>query len=231
MSFVIEPSEITVLPVVGEEGSFPIRRVFCVGRNYADHVREMGGDPNKGTPVFFTKPTDAVVPVIVGGSGDIPYPPGTNDFHHEVELVVAIGKKAVGVKAENAMGHVYGYAVGIDFTRRDLQNKMKDGGKPWDIAKAFDFSGPCGPITKCDDVNLDGAAITLSVNGDERQSGNLDQMIWSVMEVIESLSGLFTLMPGDLIFTGTPDGVGSVVTGDKVDCAIDGLTSLSVRIT
>jgi fumarylpyruvate hydrolase len=230
MSYVLEPSAITAVPVKGEDGAFPVRRVFCVGRNYADHVREMGGDPSKGSPIFFTKPSDAIVPVAEGSIADIPYPPGTNDLHHEVELVVAIGKKAQGVSAADAMDHVYGYAVGIDFTRRDLQTKMKNGGKPWDIAKAFDCSGPCGPITKRDDFDLSGKAITLSVNGEVRQSGNLDQMIWSVPEVIESLSSLFTLMPGDLIFTGTPDGVGPVQRGDNVNCKVDDLMVLKVKI-
>lgn len=226
MSFVIKPPEVTGLPVVGETKAFPIRRIFCVGRNYADHVREMGGDPDKGTPVFFTKPADA----LVQKDSCITYPQKTNDLHHEVELVVAIGKKAKDIKASDAMDHVYGYAVGIDLTRRDLQAKMKAGGKPWDIAKAFDDSAPCGPITKRDEVELKGAKIELRVNDKIRQSGNLDQMIWSVPEVIESLSSLFTLMPGDLIYTGTPDGVASLISGDKVTCEITGLIGLQIKI-
>ncbi|MEO5375921.1 MAG: fumarylacetoacetate hydrolase family protein [Alphaproteobacteria bacterium] len=225
-SYVIpEPSRPT-LPVAGG-GLFPIRRVWCVARNYAAHVRELGGDPDRDPPTFFAKPADAVVP----RGGPIPYPPATADFHHEVELVVAIGNGGVAIAADTALDHVLGYGVGIDFTRRDLQAAARAAGLPWDMAKGFDFSAPCSELIRASDIGHPSAGpIRLSVNDRIRQDGDLNQMIWPVADVIAALSRLVTLAPGDLIFTGTPAGVGPVVPGDRLDCAIAGVATMTVTI-
>lgn len=214
------------LPVVGG-GWFPVRRVWCVARNYAAHVRELGGDPERDPPAFFAKPADAVVP----RGGVVPYPPATADFHHEVELVVAIGVGGAAIAAEAALDHVFGYAVGIDFTRRDLQGVARKGGQPWDMAKGFDFSAPCSELARAGAIGHPAAgSIALSVNGTTRQDGDLSSMIWPVPDIIAALSRLVTLAPGDIVFTGTPEGVGPVVRGDRLACTVAGVGSLEVAI-
>jgi fumarylpyruvate hydrolase len=214
------------LPVVGTATPFPIRRIFCVGQNYADHAREMGGD-GRDPPFFFTKPADA----IVAGGGAIPYPPRTADFHYEAELVVALGRGGADIAAADARSHVFGIAVGIDLTRRDLQAAAKRVGRPWDMAKAFDRSAPCAPLTPLTEgMALDAGAISLAVNGVVRQQADLGDMIWSVAEIIAELSSYVTLAPGDLIFTGTPAGVGALTRGDTAVARIEGLPDLTVEI-
>lgn len=227
-----EASWISEVPIVGGDASFPVRRIYCVGRNYAEHAREMGmdvpADADRGSPIYFTKAPDSIVP-----SGDeVPYPPRTENFHHEIELVVAIGEEGANIPESDALSHVLGYAVGIDLTRRDLQALGKKNGGPWDTAKAFDHAAVITPINRADDVGHPGKGrIWLSVGGDERQDGDLSEMIWNVAEVIADLSTLFRLMPGDLIYTGTPAGVGPLLPGDEVTGGIDGLEPLSVKIT
>ncbi|MGE0107756.1 MAG: fumarylacetoacetate hydrolase family protein [Thiomonas sp.] len=227
------PHSPALLPIVGSDLAFPVRRVYCVGRNYAAHAREMGSDPNREPPFFFSKPgdADAVIAVAAGQTGDIAYPSVTQDLHHEIELVVAIGAAGRNIPVGQAAAHIYGYAVGLDLTRRDLQGQMKAQGRPWEIGKAFDQSAPIGPITpRQPGAELNTGAIALTVDGALRQQGRLEQMIWSVDETIARLSTLFTLKPGDLIFTGTPDGVGAVTRGQVLHGTIDGLTPLQVRI-
>lgn len=215
------------LPIVDSETVFPVGRVFCVGRNYADHVREMGNDPKTDHPIFFMKPADALVPK----GGKVTYPPMTDDVHHEVELVIALQSGGQDLDFMTALQSIYGYAVGVDLTRRDLQTKMKNQGAPWEIAKAFEQSAPIGAVTPQARVEFDEATeISLSVNGEVRQSGTLSQMIWSVAEIIQVLSQYFTLKPGDLILTGTPAGVGPLKRGDKIEAAISGLSSVSFDI-
>jgi len=214
------------LPVIGAETPFPIRRIFCVGQNYADHAREMGGD-GRDPPFFFTKPADA----IVAGGGAISYPPRTADFHYEAELVVALGRGGADIAAAEARDHIFAVAAGIDLTRRDLQAEAKRAGRPWDMAKAFDRSAPCAPLTPLTDgMPLDAGAISLEVNGTVRQQADLGDMIWSVAEIIAELSGYVTLAPGDLIFTGTPAGVGALSRGDKAVARIEGLPELAIEI-
>ena len=233
MQTVFPPHSPALLPVVGSAQTYPVRRVYCVGRNYAAHAREMGSDPNREPPFFFCKPgdADAVIAVPAGQTGDVAYPSATEDLHHEIELVVALGKAGRDIPVEQAAAHIYGYAVGLDLTRRDLQGQMKAQGRPWEIGKAFDQSAPVGPITprQTDAPSMTGP-IALSVDGTVRQQGRLEQMIWSVDETIARLSTLFTLKPGDLIFTGTPDGVGAITRGQVLHGAIEGLTPLQVRI-
>lgn len=204
-----------------------MRRIFCVGRNYADHVREMGADPKSQPPIFFTKPADAVV----DSGAVIPYAAMTKDLHHEVELVVAIGRAGADIAEAAALDHVWGYGVGVDLTRRDLQAQAKKEGAPWDAAKAFDQSAPMGPLSPVSEVGHPSAGrIQLAVNGAVRQSGDLSQMIWSVPEIIATLSRLWALAPGDLVFTGTPSGVGPLTPGDSVTAEIQGLITLSFSI-
>lgn len=233
MQTVFPPHSPALLPVVGSAQTYPVRRVYCVGRNYAAHAREMGSDPNREPPFFFCKPgdADAVIAIPAGQTGEIAYPSATQDLHYEIELVVAIGKAGSDIPVDQAAAHIYGYAVGLDLTRRDLQGQMKAQGRPWEIGKAFDQSAPVGPITprQTDAPSMTGP-IALSVDGTVRQQGSLEQMIWSVDETIARLSTLFTLKPGDLIFTGTPDGVGAITRGQVLHGAIDGLTQLQVRI-
>ncbi len=227
MDFVITAPERPVLPVVGTTALFPVRRVYCVARNYAAHAREMGADPAREPPFFFAKPGDAAVP----DGSEIPYPPATADLQHEVELVAAIGRGGANIAQDRALNHVFGYAVGIDLTRRDLQATAKAAGHPWDMAKGFDASAPCSRIRPA--TGLDGpgtATISLSVNGAERQRGSLSDMIWSVAEIVALLSRLVTLAPGDLIMTGTPEGVGRLERGDRVEAGIDGIGTLGVTI-
>ncbi|KAA5606160.1 fumarylacetoacetate hydrolase family protein [Roseospira marina] len=227
-TFVIPPSPLVSLPVAGEVGRFPVRRVFCVGRNYAEHAREMGVDPARHPPVFFSKPADAVLPE----GGDLPYPPATSDLHHEVELVVALKRGGLGISVAQADSCVFGYGVGIDLTRRDLQAKAKKAGEPWDMAKGFDLGAPVGVLSPADSLSEPPTRgpIRLSVNGAVRQDGDLSQMIWSVGEIIHHLSTFVELRPGDLIFTGTPSGVGACGPGDTLDAMVGGLASLSVRL-
>lgn len=226
-SFVIEVPPVASVPVFGQKGRFPVRRIYCVGRNYAAHAREMGKDPDKEPPFFFCKPADAVVT----DGADMHYPPGTSNLHHEIELVVAIHRGGSNIPAARALEHVYGYAVGLDMTRRDLQQQAKDAGRPWDFGKAFDESAPMSAIYPVASHGHHSAgAITLSVNGQMRQSQDLSDMIWSVPETIAFLSQYYRLQPGDLIFTGTPAGVGAVTRGDVLVGAIQGLTELKVRV-
>jgi fumarylpyruvate hydrolase len=229
MNLVVNAPAPTLLPVAGG-GSFPVHRIYCVGRNYAEHAQEMGFT-GREPPFFFMKPADAAVPVAEGETGTIDYPPLTGNFHHEIELVVAIGTGGANIRAADAPNHIYGYAVGLDMTRRDLQGEMKKQGRPWCIGKAFDQSAPIGPIhPKSATGELLRGAITIDVNGARRQTGDLSELIWSVAETIEQLSAAWTLQPGDLIFTGTPAGVGAVVRGDTMAGAIAGLGTLRVAV-
>jgi fumarylpyruvate hydrolase len=229
MSYVIPPRALPCVPVAGG-GEFPVHRIYCVGRNYADHAVEMGFS-GREPPFFFMKPADAVVPVAEGETGTIAYPPLTANLHHEIELVVAIGREGRAIRAADAASHIWGYAVGLDMTRRDLQNEMKKQGRPWCIGKAFDQSAPIGPIVPiARSGELLKGAITLAVNGVLRQSSDIGALIWSVSETLEQLSAAWTLQPGDLVFTGTPAGVGAVVRGDRMEGAIAGLGSLKVTV-
>ncbi len=215
-------------------GEFPVHRIYCVGRNYAEHAAEMGHDARE-SPFFFMKPADAVVPVREGETGLVDYPTLTSDLHHEIELVVAIGDAAAGngrdVAEEDATRLIFGYAVGLDMTRRDLQAVAKKAGRPWSIAKGFDQSAPIGPLHRIEETGeLDTGAIGLDVDGTPRQKGDLSQLIWSVNETIEQLSTAWLLQPGDLIFSGTPAGVGAVVRGDVMEGVIAGLGTLKVAV-
>ncbi|MBK9020794.1 MAG: fumarylacetoacetate hydrolase family protein [Sulfuritalea sp.] len=232
MDYVIPPAPIPAVPVIGGKDSFPVRRIYCVGRNYAAHAREMGSDPDREPPFFFCKPADAVVPVAPGNTTETAYPSQTANYHHEVELVVAIGRGGRDIGIESANGHVYGYAVGFDMTRRDLQFALRDKGRPWELGKAFDQSAPISPIVPAARIGHPAAGrIWLTVNGVLKQEGDLADLIWSVPETIAHLSKYFELCPGDLIFTGTPEGVGPVVRGDLVAGAVEGIGEISIRIT
>jgi len=227
MSYVIPIWERPSLAVAGESGRFPVRRIYCVGRNYAAHAREMGGDPDREPPFFFTKPADAIVP----DGSEVPYPPATADLHHEVELVAAIGTAGTEIAPEDANQYIYGYAVGIDLTRRDLQQVSKDRRWPWDTSKGFDHGAPCGDIAPAARIgHPDSGEIALDVDGQPRQRGDLSHMVWSIPEIVGHLSRLFTLQPGDLIYTGTPAGVGAVLPGQKLDARIEGVGTLSITI-
>ena len=229
MNLVIPAPAQAVVPVTGG-GAFPVHRIYCVGRNYAEHAQEMG-HTGREPPFFFMKPADAVVVVAEGETGRIDYPPLTTNFHHEIELVVAIGRGGSDIKAADAASHIWGYAIGLDMTRRDLQNEMKKQGRPWDIGKGFEQSAPIGPITPIGSTGeLTKGAITLHVNGALRQKGDLSDLIWSVNETIEQLSTGWTLAPGDLIFSGTPAGVGAVLRGDLMEGAVAGLGTLRVAV-
>ncbi|ASV86890.1 MULTISPECIES: fumarylacetoacetate hydrolase family protein [Ochrobactrum] len=226
-NYVFAPSPQTFVPVKGTEERFPVHRIYCVGQNYADHAIEMGGDPTRNPPFFFQKNPDNLV---IDG-GDFPYPPKTEDVHHEIELVVALKKGGSDILVETALDHVYGYAVGIDMTRRDLQAVAKKAGRPWEVAKAFEHSAPCSAIVPVSEVgHPQSAAITLKINGEQRQAGDLNQMIWKVPETIAYLSSLFVLQPGDLIYTGTPAGVGAVKRGDILQGNVDGVGTISVKV-
>lgn len=227
VDFAFVPPATPSLAIAGSAQRFPIRRVFCVGRNYADHAREMGSDPDREPPFFFSKPADAIVPA----EGSLPFPPQTAQLHHEVELVVALGAGGADLDEARARDCVWGHALGLDLTRRDLQEQAKRSGRPWDMAKGFDASAPCTPLRPlAGRPPPEAGAIWLDVNGQRRQSGDLAQMIWSVPEVIAHLSRLVRLAPGDLIFTGTPAGVGPLQPGDRVEAGIEGLASLSLQI-
>ena len=230
MSFVFAPSEIPSVPVLGQPERFPVHRIYCVGRNYEEHAKEMGFT-GREPPFFFLKPSDSLVVVNAGETGHMPYPSITQNLHHEIELVVAIGIGGKNIKAADAEKHIYGYAVGLDMTRRDLQNDMKKLGRPWCIGKAFDHSAPIGPITpkaKAGDIN--NAPLDLLVNGQVRQTSSVAKLIWNVAETIEHLSAAWELQPGDLIYTGTPEGVAAVVAGDILVGQVAGLGSLTVKI-
>jgi fumarylpyruvate hydrolase len=230
MNYVLSPWDVPSVPVVGAEGHFPVRHVYCVGRNYAEHAKEMGGDTRE-PPFFFTKAADAVVPVGPGETATIAYPLGTTNLHHEIELVVAIGHPGVRLPVERANDVVFGYAIGLDMTRRDLQADMREKKRPWDIGKSFAESAPLAPIHPVGSTGiLMRGAMQLSVNGQVKQQGNLADMIWDVPHVLAFLSQMYELLPGDLVFTGTPAGVGPVVAGDHIECSIEGLTPLAVRI-
>jgi len=217
------------IPVVGG-GQWPVRRIYCVGRNYEEHAKEMGFT-GREPPFFFMKPADAVLYVPNGSEGQMPYPPGTSNLHYEIELVAAIGTGGANIKAADAMKHVWGYAVGLDMTRRDLQNEAKKQGRPWEIGKGFDASAPIGPIVPAAQAgNPSDAQISLAVNGTVKQTSTTAKLIWNIAETIEHLSSYWRLEPGDLIFTGTPEGVGAVVKGDLMEGAVSGVGQLKVRM-
>jgi len=219
------------LPIVGSDEMFPVRRIYCIGRNYAAHAREMGSDPTREPPFFFQKPTDAVQYVAAGTVADHPYPTLTKNYHYEAELVAVIGKGGRNIPADKALDHVYGYTLGLDMTRRDLQRAMGDEKKPWEIGKSFDKSAPIGAVHKVAQIgHFSKGAIWLKVNGVTKQNANLNQMIWSVAEQISKLSDANELFPGDIIYSGTPENVGPVVRGDVIEMHIDGLPNLSVKI-
>ncbi|MFM1991212.1 MAG: hypothetical protein RJA99_4169 [Pseudomonadota bacterium] len=229
MSTVVPAPQPVLVPVAGG-GSWPVRRVYCVGRNYEEHAKEMGFT-GREPPFFFMKPADAVVFVPEGETGEIAYPPGTSNFHYELELVAAIGTGGANIKAADAMKHVWGYAVGLDMTRRDLQGEMKKQGRPWEIGKAFDESAPIGPIVPAAQApGATDAAIELKVNGTVKQTSSTSKLIWNIAETIEHLSAVWRLEPGDLIYTGTPEGVGAVKPGDLMEGRVDGVGTLRVRV-
>jgi len=222
----------THLPIVGSTLVFPVRRIYCIGRNYAAHAREMGSDPTREPPFFFQKPTDAVQVVAPGTVADHPYPTLTRNYHYEVELVAALHQGGRNIPVASALQHVYGYAIGLDMTRRDLQRAMGDEKKPWEIGKSFDRSAPIGPLHRVEQTgHFTQGSIWLKVNGNLKQNADLKQMIWNVAEQIAKLSEANELMPGDIIYSGTPENVGPVVRGDVIDCHIDGLPNLGLRIT
>lgn len=221
----------TYIPIVGSKEMFPVRRIYCIGRNYAAHAREMGSDPTREPPFFFQKPTDAIQFVPTGKVADHPYPPLTKNYHYEAELVAALGKGGRNLSIDQALDLVYGYTLGLDMTRRDLQRAMGDQKKPWEIGKSFDQSAPIGAIHRVAKTgHFTQGEIWLKVNGEIKQQANLNQMIWSVAEQIVKLSEAFELMPGDIIYSGTPENVGPVVKGDVIEMHIDGLPNLSVKI-
>lgn len=227
MDYAFDPPKQPSVAVIGSAVRFPVRRIFCVGRNYADHVREMGNDPKSEPPIFFTKPADAVVE----SGAEIAYARNTSNLHYEVELVVAIGAGGAEVSEAGALSLVWGYGVGVDLTRRDRQAEAKQAGAPWDVAKGFDQSAPVGALTPVADSGHPSVGrIALSANGNVKQDANLSEMIWSVPEIISTLSRSWALQPGDLIFTGTPSGVGPIVAGDRVEAEIEGLASLTFTI-
>lgn len=230
MSFVFTPPAVVSVPVLGTTERFPVRRIYCVGRNYEEHAKEMGFT-GREPPFFFLKPADTIVVADAGQTATMPYPSLTTNLHHEIELVVAIGQGGRNIRAADAAQHIYGYAVGLDMTRRDLQNDMKKQGRPWCIGKAFDHSAPIGPITPAAQAgDIHHAAIWVQVNGSDRQRSNVAKLIWSVAETIEHLSSAWELQAGDLIYTGTPEGVGAVVQGDTLTGGVDGLSSITVQV-
>jgi len=216
----------SVVPIDGGGEVFPVRRIYCVGRNYAEHAREMGFDPDREPPFFFMKPADAIVPT----GSQVPYPTQSSEFHHEIELVVAIGKGGRDISTDPALDHVFGYAVGIDLTRRDLQIQARKMGRPWEMGKGFDHSAPCAPLLRAGATKFDRGAIWLTLNGVTKQKSDLSKLIWSVPEIISHLSSYMELQPGDLIYTGTPEGVGPMVRGDRVVGHIDGLPNIEITV-
>lgn len=221
----------TTIPIVGRSDRFPVRRIYCIGRNYAAHAREMGSDPTREPPFFFQKPSDAIQFVPPGQTVDHPYPTLTKNYHYEIELVAALQTGGRDIPVETALQHVFGYAVGLDMTRRDLQAAMKKEEKPWEIGKSFDHSAPIGPLHPAASIgHFTEGAISLKVNGQVKQSSNLKNMIWSVAEQISNLSRAFELMPGDIIYSGTPENVGPVVRGDVMEGYIERLPSISLKV-
>jgi fumarylpyruvate hydrolase len=230
MSYVFTPPPVVSVPVLGRADRFPVHRIYCVGRNYEEHAKEMGFT-GREPPFFFLKPADAIVVAEAGQTAHIPYPTLTANLHHEIELVVAIGTGGKNIAAADALKHVFGYAVGLDMTRRDLQNDMKKQGRPWCIGKGYDRSAPIGPITLADQAgDIAHAAIWVQVNGSDRQRSHVSKLIWNIAETIEHLSKAWELQPGDLIYTGTPEGVAAVVSGDTMTGGIDGLTGITVQV-
>ena len=230
MSYVFTPAPVASVPVVGRAERFPVHRIYCVGRNYEEHAKEMGFT-GREPPFFFLKPADTALAVNAGETGTMAYPSLTNNLHHEIELVAAIGTGGKNIKAADAHKHIYGYAVGLDMTRRDLQGEMKKQGRPWSIGKAFDQSAPIGPITPAAQAgDVAHAEIYLQVNGKDRQRSNVSKLIWNIGETIEHLSAAWELQPGDLIFTGTPEGVAAVEAGDTLVGGVAGLGTLSVKV-
>jgi fumarylpyruvate hydrolase len=230
MSFVFPPTPTISVPVLGQTERFPVHRIYCVGRNYEEHAKEMGFT-GREPPFFFLKPSDSLVVVEAGQTGQMPYPSLTQNLHHEIELVVAIGQGGRNITEAQAAQHIYGYAVGLDMTRRDLQNEMKKQGRPWCIGKAFDHSAPIGPITRWTQAGeVNQAEISLQVNGADRQRSQVSKLIWNVAETIAHLSAAWELQPGDLIYTGTPEGVAAVVAGDLLVGQVAGLETLKVKI-
>lgn len=227
MGYIIPPPSVVSLPVVGSSDTFPVRRIYCIGRNYAEHAIEMGHDPSKEPPFFFQKNPDNLLPE----GKDFPYPAKSNDVHFEIELVVALKSGGTNIPVDQALEHVFGYAVGLDMTRRDLQGEAKKLGRPWEIGKAFEYSAPCGPIYPASQVgHPTSGEVWLKVNGEMRQKGDVNQMIWKVPEMISYLSDYFTLAPGDLIMSGTPAGVGAVRKGDALHGHVDGVGDLKVNV-
>jgi fumarylpyruvate hydrolase len=227
VGYVISPPPVPSLRVVGSDDEFPVRRIYCIGRNYAEHAIEMGHDPTKEPPFFFQKNPDNLLPE----GQDFPYPPKTEDVHFEIELVVALKSGGTNIPVEKAMDHVFGYAVGLDMTRRDLQGEAKKLGRPWEIGKAFEHSAPCGPIVPAEKTgHLTKGSVTLEVNGRLKQKGDLNQMIWKIPEMISYLSDYFRLAPGDLIMSGTPAGVGAVKRGDTLLGKVEGVGELKVKV-
>jgi len=227
MTYVFRPQKSPSVAVAGTADVFPVHRIYCVGQNYASHAREMGANPEREAPFFFSKPADAVCPE----GSRLPFPLATENLHHEIELVVAIGKTGTNILATEALDYVFGYAVGLDLTRRDLQSEAKKKGRPWATAKGFDNSAPCSAVHTVSEVgHLKRGSITLSVNGELRQQGDISDMIWSVAEVVSSLSDFFELCPGDLIYTGTPAGVGPLKKGDKLEGGVENLAKLNITV-
>jgi fumarylpyruvate hydrolase len=226
-SYLFEPAPVPALPIRGTDKLFPVHRIYCVGRNYAEHAKEMGHDPNREPPFFFQKNPDSLIP----GGGDFPYPAKSADVHHEFEMVVALGRGGSDIAVDRALDCVYGYAVGFDMTRRDLQAEAKKLGRPWEVGKAFESAAPCSEIVPAAAIGHPAkGAVWLKVNGELRQQGDLAQLIWGVPEMISYLSGLFALQPGDLIFSGTPAGVGPVKRGDLLQGGVDGIGEISIRV-
>jgi fumarylpyruvate hydrolase len=230
MSYVFNPAPLVSVPVVGRSERFPVRRIYCVGRNYVEHAKEMGFT-GREPPFFFFKPADAAVVVPQGETGTIHYPSLTKDLHHEIELVACIGTGGKNIKAADAKKHIFGYAVGLDMTRRDLQGEQKKLGRPWEIGKSFEESAPIGPVVPAAQAgDVEQAEIFLQVNGKDRQRSNVSKLIWNIGEIIEHLSTAWDLAPGDLIYTGTPEGVAAVVQGDTLVGGVTGLPELRVRV-
>ena len=228
MAYIITPPEIPTLPIHGSKDLFPIHRIYCVGRNYAAHTREMGHDPDRELPFFFQKNPDN----IITNGEKFPYPDKSKDVHFEIELVIALSKGGKDIEEAEAMDCVFGYAVGLDMTRRDLQGEAKKSGRPWEVGKAFENSAPCGEVVPVAHVRgIENSRIWLEVNGITRQDGNINQLLWNIPETIAYLSGLFTLAPGDLIYSGTPSGVGAIVKGDVMKGAVEGIGEITISVS